>query len=97
MGAMASQITSNTIVYSSVYSGRLKNTTKLCVTGLCEGDSPVTGEFPAQIASNAENVSIWWSHHGWQMSPAALNNTGWLAETHAKSFMEDISDITVTS
>ena len=24
---------------------------------------PVTGEFPAQRASNAENVSIWWRHH----------------------------------
>ena len=23
-----------------------------------------TGEFPAQMASNAENVSIWWRHHG---------------------------------
>ena len=22
-----------------------------------------TGEFPAQTASNAENVSIWWRHH----------------------------------
>ena len=30
---------------------------------LC-GDSPVTGEFPAEMASNAENVSIWWRHHG---------------------------------
>ena len=28
------------------------------------GDSPVTGEFPAQSASNTENVSIWWRHHG---------------------------------
>ena len=27
------------------------------------GNSPVTGEFPAQRASNAENVSIWWRHH----------------------------------
>ena len=35
-----------------------KKTSKLCVTGLCEGNSPVTGEFPAQRASNAENVSI---------------------------------------
>ena len=26
--------------------------------------TPVTGEFPAQMASNAENVSIWWRHHG---------------------------------
>ena len=33
------------------------------VSGLCEGNSPVTGEFPAQRASNAENVSIWWRHH----------------------------------
>ena len=56
MGAIASQITSLTIVYSIVYS-------KLRVTGLCEGNSPGTGEFPAQMASNAENVSIWWRHH----------------------------------
>ena len=27
------------------------------------GNSPETGEFPAQRASNAENVSIWWRHH----------------------------------
>ena len=27
------------------------------------GNSPVTGEFPAQRASNAENVSIWWRYH----------------------------------
>ena len=26
-------------------------------------NSPVTGEFPAQMASNAENVPIWWLHH----------------------------------
>ena len=33
------------------------------VTGLCAGNSPGTGEFPAQRASYAENVSIWWRHH----------------------------------
>ena len=42
---------------------RSKKTWKLRVTGLCAGNSPVTGEFPAQISSNAENVSIWWRHH----------------------------------
>ena len=42
---------------------RSKKTSKLRVTGLCEGNSPVTGEFPAQKASNAENVSIWWRHN----------------------------------
>ena len=26
-------------------------------------NSPETGEFPKQKASNAENVSIWWRHH----------------------------------
>ena len=42
---------------------RSKKTSKLRVTGLCAGNSPVTGEFPAQMTSNAENVSIWWRHH----------------------------------
>ena len=37
---------------------RSKKTPKLRVTGLCEGNSPVNGEFPAQRASNVENVSI---------------------------------------
>ena len=38
---------------------RSKRTTKLRVTGLCEGNLPVTDGFPSQRASNAENVSIW--------------------------------------
>ena len=42
---------------------RLKKTSKLCVTGICAGNSPVTGEFPTQRASNAGDVSIWWRHH----------------------------------
>ena len=44
---------------------RSKKTSKLRVTGLCVGNSPGTGEFSAQMASNAENVSIWWRHHVW--------------------------------
>ena len=44
---------------------RSKETSK-CVTGLCAGNSPETGELPAQMASNAENVSIWWRHHGYK-------------------------------
>ena len=38
------------------YRRRTKKTSKLRVTGLCEGNSPVTDEFTAQMASNAENV-----------------------------------------
>ena len=46
-----------------LFGRRSKKTSKLRVTGLCAGNSPGTGEFPAQKASNAENVSIWWRHH----------------------------------
>ena len=42
---------------------RSKKTSKLRLTGLCAGNSPVTGEFPTQMASNAEKVSIWWRHY----------------------------------
>ena len=67
MGAMASQITSLTIVYSTVlFRRKSKKTSKLRETGLCAGNSPVTGEFPAQKASDAENISIWWRHHGFE-------------------------------
>ena len=48
---------------SRLFGCRSKKTSKLRVTGLCAGISPVTGKFPAQNASNAENVSIWWSHY----------------------------------
>ena len=43
MGTMASEITSLRIVYSTVYSGAEKKTSKLRVTGLCERNSLVTG------------------------------------------------------
>ena len=42
---------------------RSKKHSKLRVNGLCAGYSPFTGKVPAQMASNAENVSIWWRHH----------------------------------
>ena len=46
-----------------LFSRRSKKSSKSRVTSLCEGNSPVTGEFLAQRASNAENVSIWWRPH----------------------------------
>ena len=56
MSMMASQIPGISIVYSAVCSGTYIS--KLRVAELCEGNSPVTGEFPAQRATNVENVSI---------------------------------------
>ena len=46
-----------------LFKRRSKKTSKLRATGLCAGNSPVTGDFPAKMASNAENVSIWLRHH----------------------------------
>ena len=48
---------------SGLFRRRSKKTSKYCVTGLCERNSPVIGEFPAQRDSNVKNVSIWWWHH----------------------------------
>ena len=71
MGTMASQITSLTIVCWTVYSGADQRIHQSSASLAFVGKSPVTGEFLAQMASNAENVSIWWRHYGsefWQMS-----------------------------
>ena len=50
-------------VLNRLFRRRSKKTSKLRVTGLCEGNPLVTGGFPSQRASNAKNVSIWWRHH----------------------------------
>ena len=57
---------------------RSKKTSKLRVTGLCVGNSPVTGEFPAQRASNRENTSIWWRHHAYLVSH--IVHMSWLTD-----------------
>ena len=50
-------------LFNRLFRQRSKETSKLRVTGPRAGNSPVTGAFHAQRASNAENVSIWWRHH----------------------------------
>ena len=58
MSTMASQITSLTIVYSTVYSGAdERKHQRSALLAL------VWRIFPAQRASNAENVPNWWRHH----------------------------------
>ena len=70
MSSMASHIISLTIAYSTVYSRRSsKKITKLRVIGLCEGNPPVTGEFPTQRTCNAKNASIWWRLHEFRRNP----------------------------
>ena len=75
MGTMASQITSLTIIYSIIYSGvdQRKHQSSASLAFM-------------QMASNAENVSIWWRHHGIVMlgyipiltGHPAKSPTGWV-------------------
>ena len=58
MGAMASQIASLAIVYSSVYSDADQRKHQSSASLAFVREFIGTGEFPAQRASNAENVSI---------------------------------------
>ena len=60
MSAMASPITSLTIVFSTVYSAADQTKHQSSASLAFVRNSSVISEFPAQMASNAENVSIWW-------------------------------------
>ena len=64
---------SHDCLFNCLFRRRSKKTSKLRVTGL-SGNSPVTGEFPAQMASNTENYSIWWRHH--EIPLQLINNVG---------------------
>ena len=52
------------LIYCTWELNVMKKTSKFRATGLCEGNPPVTGRFPSQRASNVENMSICWRHHG---------------------------------
>ena len=58
------QITSLMVVYSAVIRAQIKENIKAPRHWPLCGEVTGTGEFPAQMVSNAENVSIWWRHHG---------------------------------
>ena len=73
MGATTSQIT-NGCLLNRLFGRRSKKTSMPRVIGLCVGNSPVTGEFPTQRASNAEKVSVWWRHHAVSEKIQLLNN-----------------------
>ena len=63
MTTIASQITSLTVVYLAVYSGadqrKHQSSASLAFVQGIHRDRWI----PPQMASNAENVSIWWRHH----------------------------------
>ena len=52
------------------------------------GNSLETGEFPAQMASNAENVSIWWRHHN-IAQPCRFNDHNQIVYTPCESKLQN--------
>ena len=66
-----------------LFKAQIKETSKLRVTGLCAGNSPVTGEIPTQRASNADDVSIWWRHY-----VGHLISIIWATKTFSKPFID---------
>ena len=70
---MASQITASRLFAQPFVQVQIKKTSKLHITGLCEGNSPVTGGFPSQRASNTENASIWWPFYDYSFSTRRVN------------------------
>ena len=104
MTTMASQITSLTVVYSTVYSDADKKNIKAPRHWPLGGEFTGTGEFPAQRASYTENVSIWWRHHNNRHSYLAycvyceyFEDMAWLCKTlnliiyYVKSILHPIS------
>ena len=50
-------------LFNRLFGCKSKKASKLRATDLCEGNSPVTGEFPSQRSSNAEEwVDCFWSY-----------------------------------
>ena len=77
MSAMTSQITRVSIVWFTVCSGADRREHQSTASqGLCEESFLVTGDFTAQRASNAENVSIWWRHHDVKSADCCYNAYG---------------------
>ena len=70
---------------------RSKKTSKLHVTGLCEGNPLVTRGFP----SNAENYPIWWCHH--EQLDCLLNNLLRLMPKKASKHHQDEGNPLVTA
>ena len=91
---------------SRLFRRRSKKISKLRATGLCAGNSPGTGEFPAQMATKAENISIWWRHHAnqahtlgsqWSTSIILITNSLGLVRFGAFITFDDRSQFTTGS
>ena len=71
ISTMASQITSDCLL-KRLFRRRSKNISKLRVTGLCEGNSPVNSPHKGPVTR--KNFSIWWRHNVY----TTRDSNGWL-------------------
>ena len=74
--------TSLTIVYSPVYSGADQRKHQSSASlAFVRGVHRWPANSPAQMASNAENVSIWWRHHGYSHN---IGHGAWYSTNYTK-------------
>ena len=55
------------LLFLTPYADPHQTNIESALLALCKGNSPVTGEFPAQRASNAVKASIWWRHNEYRV------------------------------
>ena len=77
VGAMTSQITASRLFTQPFIQAQIKENIK------APRRWPLCREFTAQMASNAENVSIWWRHHATLGIILMLQQYKLLLETHS--------------
>ena len=70
MNAMAYQTTG--VIAQSFVQAQIKDGSKTPRHWPMWGNPPMTGGFPSQRASNAENFSVWWRHHDASMISVAI-------------------------
>ena len=97
MSAMASQITGVSMICTTACSSADQRS-KLRVTCLCEGNSPVTGEIALLRASNAKTVSVWRRHYeiyaaSWVFNSNIPITTQWLICTTIVYLLPDVDFI----
>ena len=90
MTTMASQITSFTVVYSTVYSDADQRKHQSSASLAFVWGIHRTGDFPAQKASYAENVSIWWRHHGYAAVATTVHSAGCLKVTVVECMLQNM-------
>ena len=72
MRTMTSQSPFSSLFTQPFIQAQIKENINVRVTGLYAGNSPMTGVFPEKMASNAENVSISWRHHVYEMKMRSI-------------------------